>query len=106
LDGKSRATDKFFIERFWRSVKYDYVYLKVLSDELGLYQVLKEYINYYNNRLCHQGIGRSCPAGLYKSVASRYLLGLTKIEDNNKKKVCKKFRFSGGPNSFLDSLID
>ena len=69
MDGKGRAIDNIFIERLWRSVKYDYVYIKLPSDGLELYQGLKEYFDYYNNRLCHQGIGRKIPASLYKSVA-------------------------------------
>ncbi|NMB64135.1 MAG: transposase [Spirochaetes bacterium] len=69
MDGKGRAIDNIFIERFWHSVKYDYVYIKVPSDGLELYQGLKEYIDYYNNRLCHQGMGRKYLACLYKSVA-------------------------------------
>jgi putative transposase len=69
MDGKGRAIDNIFIERLWRSVKHDYVYIKVPSDGLELYQGLKGYFDYYNNQLCHQGIGRKIPAGLYKSVA-------------------------------------
>jgi putative transposase len=69
MDGKGRAIDNIFIERLWRSVKYDYVYIKVPSDGLELYQGLKGYFDYYNNQLCHQGIGRKIPASLYKSVA-------------------------------------
>ena len=46
MDGKGRAIDNIFIERFWRSLKYDYVYIKVPSDGLELYQGLKEYIDY------------------------------------------------------------
>jgi len=42
MDGKGRAIDNIFIERFWRSVKYDYVYIKVPSDGLELYQGLKD----------------------------------------------------------------
>lgn len=69
MDGKGRAIDNIFIERFWRSVKYDYVYIKVPSDGLELYQGLKEYMNYYNNRLCHQGIDHQIPANRYYQAA-------------------------------------
>jgi putative transposase len=69
MDGKGRAIDNIFIERFWRTLKYDYVYLHPASDGLELYQGIKEFINYYNNKLCHQGIDRKIPAELYKSVA-------------------------------------
>jgi len=69
MDGKGRAIDNIFIERFWRSVKYDYVYIKVPSDGLELYQGLKEYMDYYNNQLCHQGIDHQIPANKYYQAA-------------------------------------
>lgn len=69
MDGKGRATDNIFIERFWRTLKYDYVYLHPASNGLELYQGIKEYIHYYNHSLCHQGIGRKIPAELYCPAA-------------------------------------
>ena len=69
MDGKGRAIDNIFIERFWRTLKYDYVYLNPAGDGVELYQGLKEYIHYYNHRLHHQGIGRRPPADLYKPAA-------------------------------------
>jgi len=69
MDGKGRWIDNIFIERLWRSVKYDHVYLHPASDGLELYQGLKEYFVYYNNELSHQGIGRRIPADLYKPAA-------------------------------------
>lgn len=41
MDGRGRAIDNIFIERFWRSVKWDYVYIKVPFGGLELYQGLK-----------------------------------------------------------------
>ena len=69
MDGKGRATDNIFIERFWRSLKYDYVYIHPASDGLELYQGIKNHIRYYNYQLHHQGINRRTPAELYKAVA-------------------------------------
>jgi putative transposase len=69
MDGKGRAIDNIFIERFWRTLKYDHVYLNPASDGLELYRGIKEYIYYYNNSLHHQGIDRRIPVELYKSVA-------------------------------------
>ena len=66
---KGRAIDNIFIERFWRSLKYDYVYLHPADDGLDLYQGVKEYIHYYNHTRHHQGIDRKIPANLYKSAA-------------------------------------
>jgi putative transposase len=70
MDGKGRAIDNVFIERLWRSVKYDYVYIKIPSDGLELYQGLKHYFDYYNNRLCHQGIDNQIPSKLYYQNAA------------------------------------
>lgn len=69
MDGKGRAIDNIFIERFWRSVKWDYVYIKVPADGLELYHGLKEYMDYYNNELCHQGIEHQIPANKYYQAA-------------------------------------
>jgi len=69
MDGKGRCIDNIFIERFWRSVKYDYVYIAVPSDGLELYQGMKDYMDYYNNELCHQGIDHQIPANRYYQAA-------------------------------------
>lgn len=69
MDGKGRWVDNIFIERLWRSVKYDHVYLYPAADGLELYQGLKEYFRYYNYELHHQGIGRKIPAELYYHAA-------------------------------------
>ena len=69
MDGKGRAVDNIFIERFFRSLKYDYVYLHPANDGVELYQGVKEYIQYYNHTRHHQGIGRKIPATLYQSAA-------------------------------------
>jgi putative transposase len=69
MDGKGRFIDNIFIERLWRSVKHDYVYLHPASDGLELYHGLKGYFKYYNYELRHQGIGRKIPADLYRPAA-------------------------------------
>jgi len=69
MDGKGRALDNIFIERLWRSVKYDYVYLNPASHGNELYQGLKKYFHYYNHRQAHQGIGRRIPVDLFKPAA-------------------------------------
>lgn len=66
MDGKGRAIDNIFIERLWRSVKYDHVYLHPASNGIELYKGLKEYFRYYNYELAHQGINRKVPASLFK----------------------------------------
>jgi putative transposase len=51
MDGKGRAIDNIFIERFWRSVKYDHVYLWPANDGLELFKGLQLYFNHYNYEL-------------------------------------------------------
>jgi len=64
MDGKGRATDNSFIERFFRSIKYDYIYLNPAESGVELYQGIKKYIESYNNRK-HQGVNRLKPICLY-----------------------------------------
>jgi len=65
MDGKRRAIDNIFIERFWRTVKQDYIYISPIENGLELYQGLKEFIEHYNYHKTHQGIGRVTPISLY-----------------------------------------
>ena len=69
MDGKGRALDNIFIERLWRTVKQDYVYLNPASNGTELYQGLRQFLNYYNTRKTHQGIGRQTPFTRYHEVA-------------------------------------
>jgi putative transposase len=68
MDGKGRAIDNVFIERLWRSVKYEYVYLSPAVDAKQLFEGLVRYFQYYNHRRPHQGIGRIKPAELYRPM--------------------------------------
>ena len=65
MDGKGRATDNAFIERFFRTIKYDHIYLNPAESGIELYQGIKEFIKGYNQRK-HQGIDRQKPIDLYK----------------------------------------
>jgi len=69
MDGKGRATDNIFIERFWRTVKRDYVYICPPSDGTELYKGLNTFIDYYNHKKTHQGIDRIIPYELFQHVA-------------------------------------
>jgi len=66
MDSKGRALDNIFIERLWRTVKQDYVYLNPAEDGIELYKGLKGFFKYYNHQKTHQGIGRKRPAELYQ----------------------------------------
>lgn len=70
MDGKGRAIDNIFIERFWKSLKYDHVYINPANDGLELYKGLQEYFDLYNNIYSHQGIDRQVPAHLYHGLVA------------------------------------
>jgi putative transposase len=69
MDGKGRAVDNIFIERFFRTLKYNHVYLHPANDGLELYQGIKTYIRYYNDSKHHQGIDHQIPAVVYNRAA-------------------------------------
>ena len=65
MDGKGRAIDNIFIERLWRSVKYEDIYLKCYEDGLTLYQGMKAYFKFYNQERLHQSLDYETPAMRY-----------------------------------------
>ena len=56
MDGKGRALDNIFIERFWRTIKYEDIYLKEYKDGKALFEGLLSYIQFYNNERKHQSL--------------------------------------------------
>lgn len=69
MDGKGRAIDNIFIERLWKSVKYECIYLNVFDDGVKLYEGLKNYFEFYNKERIHQSLGYKTPESLYKNAA-------------------------------------
>jgi putative transposase len=68
MDGKGRWLDNVFIERLWRSVKYEDVYLKAYSSITEARQSLREYFEFYNLRRRHQSLDRRTPDDVYWSI--------------------------------------
>ena len=70
MDGKGRAKDNIWIERFWRTIKYEYIYIHPEDTGLELYQGIKRFIDDYNYNRRHQGINHRVPSKIYlKEVA-------------------------------------
>jgi putative transposase len=69
MDGRGRATDNAFIERFFRTIKHDRLYLNPSRDGHELFTECEDFINYYNQRRSHSSIGKVAPAKVYKQVA-------------------------------------
>lgn len=65
MDGKGRALDNVYIERFWRSIKQEKIYLNPPNGGLDLHQMVKEYVYFYNQERRHQEIGKIPPNQLY-----------------------------------------
>lgn len=65
MDGKGRAIDNIFIERLWRTVKYEHVYLHVAEDGVQLYEGLNKYFLFYNQQRPHQSLGYETPEVQY-----------------------------------------
>lgn len=66
MDGRGRALDNIFVERLWRSVKYEHVYIFPADNGLECYRGLEEYFRYYNSERRHQSIGDETPRTIYE----------------------------------------
>ncbi|NOQ72910.1 MAG: IS3 family transposase [Crocinitomix sp.] len=72
MDGRGRALDNIYIERFWRTLKQEKIYLNPANGGLELYQNVREYIEFYNKKRRHTSIGKIPPDELFyqKAMAS------------------------------------
>ncbi|WP_201535853.1 integrase core domain-containing protein, partial [Psychrobacter sanguinis] len=65
MDGRGRALDNIFVERLWRSVKYECVYLRQFETVSQARAGLKEYFEFYNHERLHQSLDYHTPAQVY-----------------------------------------
>ena len=65
MDGKGRYSDNIFVERLWRTVKYEEVYLKAYSNGREAKAGLDGYFHFYNNQRPHQALGYRTPAEVF-----------------------------------------
>ena len=77
MDGKGRFLDNIFVERLWRSLKYEEVYLKAYENIKEARASIAEWIRFYNFDRPHQALGYSTPWEVYQQ---------TKIEEQKEKK--------------------
>ena len=66
MDGRGRVFDNIFIERLWRSVKYEEVYVKDYDGVLAARAGLAHYFAFYNHERLHQALGYRTPAAVYQ----------------------------------------
>jgi len=67
MDGKGRYRDNIFVERLWRSVKYEEVYLKAYQTVAEARVGINDYLEFYNRQRPHQALGYRTPAEVYQN---------------------------------------
>jgi putative transposase len=68
MDGKGSYSDNLFIERLWRTVKYEEVYLKAYQDGMDARRSLDSYFRFYNTERPHQTLGYRTPGEVYRPM--------------------------------------
>ncbi len=71
MDGKGRWVDNVFVERLWRSVKYEEVYLKAYDDMRSAKRSLDKYFRFYNSERRHQSLNNETPDMVYHQPVAR-----------------------------------
>jgi putative transposase len=67
MDGRGRCLDNIFIERLWRSLKYEEVYLNDYASVREARTGIERYLRFYNHERLHQSLDYRTPAALYRS---------------------------------------
>jgi putative transposase len=68
MDGRGRALDNVFVERLWRSVEYEDIYIQGYDTVPGLHRGLARYFAFYNDERPHQSLGYRTPAAVYRGM--------------------------------------
>jgi putative transposase len=71
MDGRGRAMDNIFVERLWRTVKYEEVFLKDYENVQDAVESLRDYFLFYNQERIHQSLGYQTPAAVYFQKKNR-----------------------------------
>ena len=66
MDGRGRCMDNIFIERLWRSLKYEAVYLHELTDGFAAQRTIANWLHFYDTQRPHSALARSTPAEAYE----------------------------------------
>jgi len=73
MDGKGSYRDNLFIERLWRTVKYEEVYLKAYQNGKDARIGIGDYLHFYNNARPHQALGYRTPGDVFTSIPLKSL---------------------------------
>jgi putative transposase len=68
MDGRGRFADNIFVERLWRSLKYEEVYLKAYENVVKARQGISAYLEFYNHRRLHQALAYRTPRQVFEQA--------------------------------------
>ena len=68
MDGRGRCWDNIFIERLWRSLKYEDIYLNGYETVAEIRQGVDRYFDFYNQDRFHQALGYATPVQVYRTA--------------------------------------
>jgi putative transposase len=91
MDGRGRAIDNVFVERLWRSVKYEEVYLRDYTDGWQAEASLGAYFRFYNEQRIHQALGYRTPGEVYRERNSSG----TQPPDEKRIEIARKKKIAG-----------
>lgn len=69
MDGRGRCKDNIWIERFWRTIKQDYIYLNPADDASELRNGIARYVDFYNSKRPHPSLGGMPPVNYFSHAA-------------------------------------
>jgi putative transposase len=73
MDGKGRALDNVYVERVWRTLKYEDIYLKAYETMSELKIGIRRFMDFYNTERFHQSLGYATPDDMYESFSTKEL---------------------------------
>ena len=71
MDGRGRCLDNVFIERLWRSLKYEAVYLQEIADGFAARRLIAEWMDFYNRERPHSALGGRTPWEALQELGGR-----------------------------------
>ena len=104
MDGKGRYADNIFVERLWRTVKYEEVYLKAYVNAGEPRRELGAYLRFYDNQRPHQALGYPTPAEVFHGKKEVQEVG----EESNDRRCSLgtgSVRLAGAPGLSLNSAL-
>lgn len=82
MDGRGRCLDNVFVERLWRSLKYEDIYLRDYEDGLELEDGLFRWLAHYNDERPHQALGYAAPREVYRFPESHGAMATSRQNGN------------------------